>query len=50
MTSGGWEMNVCGGGGAVPDYKYGRNAPESDFLTSQAEYSDLVNVWGLFWR
>ena len=27
------------GGGAVPDYKYGRNIPESDFLTGQAEYS-----------
>ena len=26
-------------GGAVPDYKYGRNKPESEFLTGQAEYS-----------
>ena len=25
--------------GAVPDYKYGRNKPESEFLTGQAEYS-----------
>jgi len=26
-------------GGAVPNYKYGRNKPESEFLTGQAEYS-----------
>ena len=24
--------------GAVPDYKYGRNKPESEFHTGQAEY------------
>ena len=36
MTSGGREVDV---GGAVPDYKYGRNKPESEFLTGQAEYS-----------
>ena len=26
-------------GGAVPDYKYGHNKPESEFLTVQAEHS-----------
>ena len=36
MTSGGQEVDV---GGMVPDYKYGRNKPESEFLTGQAEYS-----------
>ena len=36
MTSGGREVDV---GGAVPDYKYGHNKPESEFLTGQAEYS-----------
>ena len=36
MTSGGREVDV---GGAVPDYKYGCNKPESEFLTGQAEYS-----------
>ena len=36
MTSGGREVDV---GGAVPDYKYVRNKPESGFLTGQAEYS-----------
>ena len=37
MTFGGCEVDV---GGAVPDYRYGRNIiPESDFLTGQAEYS-----------
>ena len=36
MTSGGREVDV---GRAVPDYKYGRNKPESEFLTGQAEYS-----------
>ena len=36
MTSGGREVDV---GGAVPDYKYVRNKPESGFLTDQAEYS-----------
>ena len=25
-------------GGAVPDYKYGRNTPESNFLAGQVEY------------
>ena len=25
-------------GGMVPDYKYGHNKPESEFLTGQAEY------------
>ena len=25
--------------GVVPDYKYGRNKPESEFLTGQAEHS-----------
>ena len=25
--------------GVVPDYKYGCNKPESEFLTGQAEYS-----------
>ena len=25
--------------GAMPDYKYGRNKTESEFLTGQAEYS-----------
>ena len=39
MTSGGREVDMGGGGGAVPDYKYGRNKPESEFLTGQAEYS-----------
>ena len=36
MTSGGREVDV---GGAVPDYKYGRNKPQSEFLTGEAEYS-----------
>ena len=36
MTSGGCEVDV---GGGVPDYKYRRNKPESEFLTVQAEYS-----------
>jgi len=36
MTSGGHEVDV---GGVVPDYKYRRNKPESEFLTGQAEYS-----------
>ena len=27
------------GGGAVPDHKYAHNKPESEFLTSQVEYS-----------
>ena len=35
-----------GRGGVVPDYKYGRNVPESDFLSTR----DLVNVWGLAWQ
>ena len=40
MMSGGREVDVGGGGeGAVPDYMYGRNKPESEFLTVQAEYS-----------
>ena len=34
MTSGGREVDM--GGGAVPNYKYGCNKPESEFLTSQA--------------
>ena len=33
---GGPEVDIWG---AVPDYKYGRNKPESEFLTGQAEYS-----------
>ena len=36
MTSGGHKVDV---GGAVPDYKYRRNKPETEFLTCQAEYS-----------
>ena len=36
MTSGGHEVDV---GGALPDYKYVRNKPESGFLSGQAEYS-----------
>ena len=36
MTSGGREVVV---GGAVPDYKYVHNKPESEFLTGQVEYS-----------
>ena len=36
MTSGGRKVDV---GGTVPDYKYGCNKPESEFLTGQAEYS-----------
>ena len=36
MTSGGHKVDVEG---AAPDYKYGRNKPESEFLTSLAEYS-----------
>ena len=36
MTSGGREVDV---GEAVPDHKYRRNKPESEFLTGQAEYS-----------
>ena len=36
MMSGGREVDV---GGVVPDYKYGHNKPESEFLTGQAEYS-----------
>ena len=40
MTSGGHEVDTRWTyvGGAVPDYKYGRNKPESEFLTGQAEY------------
>ena len=38
MTSGGRKVDV-GGGGGVPDYKYGYNKPDSDFLTDQVEYS-----------
>ena len=34
--SSGHEVDV---GVVVPDYKYGRNKPESEFLTGQAEYS-----------
>ena len=36
MTSGGRKVEV---GRAVPDYKYVRHKPESELLTSQAEYS-----------
>ena len=43
MTSGGREVDV---GGAVPDFKYGRNKPKSEFLTSQAEYSRFCERLG----
>ena len=32
--------------GAVPDFKYGRNKPESEFLTGQAEYSQSCERLG----
>ena len=35
MASGGHEVDV----GAVPDYKYVHNKPESEFLTGIVEYS-----------
>ena len=46
MTSGGREVDVGGGGGAVPDYKYGRNKLESEFLTGVAEYSQSCEGLG----
>ena len=36
MTSGGREVDM--GEVGVPDYKYVRNKPESEFITGQAEY------------
>ena len=33
-------------GGAVPNYKYRRNIPESEFLTVQAEYSQSCKRLG----
>ena len=35
MKSGGHKVDV---GGAVPDYKYVHNKPESKFVTGQVEY------------
>ena len=32
------DFPLGGGGGAVPDYKYRHNKPESEFLIGQAEY------------
>ena len=43
MTSGGREVDV---GGEVPNFKYGRNKPESEFLTGQAEYSRSCECLG----
>ena len=31
-----WTRGGCRG--AVPDYKYGHNKPESEFISGQAEY------------
>ena len=39
MMSGGRKVDVGGVVPHVPNYKYGLNKPESEFLTSQAEYS-----------
>ena len=43
MTSDGYEADV---GGGVPDYKYGHNKPESEFLTVQVEYSQSCERLG----
>ena len=43
MMPGGHKVDVRG---VVPDYKYRRNIPESEFLISQAEYSQSCERLG----